>query len=1174
LSDSAGASSAGESEDPSSPSAPAETPRDASRSARVHVLLSEQPDGRSLVHPIVAPLFASYGDEDNALAEQSLFLRALLSRAPPADISRLSLPDGARLHDVGVVLPRDDLPRRLQSDVEVMFSCVVIPTRAPAATSAPNAQRNKRAGDRWIIVPRIGHTFYVEHDEPLDDAIRSEIRRVIGSQEVTPWELLGLFPARAHRIETLEIALEDRPRAGASASGSLRRIIAEKARRKQAVEVLSVVATPLHVTERSASPPPLVARETELAQLQALLEGKERMGVLLLGPEHAGKTALVRAFLAGSGSLVYATSGAQLVAGMSGLGEWQERIREVMEAIQTLNATLYFEDLEDLLIERSESGGVDFAGGMRPWLDEGKVRILGELRSDRLDTLEGRHAGFFALLSRLRVEPLTPANTLIALQKRAAHDARNEARRPRVELDALPTLVDLAERYLPHGSFPGKAVRLYNDLRSAHDRDPSIGGPSPVLGRKELYRVFSLSTGVPEFLLRDDSALRVEDLSAALSKQIIGQEPAIAALAATIGVIKAGLQPAGKPLATFLFVGPTGVGKTELARALADLLFQSPERMVRFDMSEFMTPDAAERLIRGTDRSDGLLTRRVREQPFCVILLDEIEKAHPAVFDLLLQVCGEGRLTDAAGRTAYFHNAILIMTSNLGAAEKRTRTGFGSTAVSDEAHYQRLANATFRQEFVNRIDHIVPFRALTRPEVQRVARLGISRMRRRRGLDEAGVVLDVSEAAIERFGDDGYSELYGARALRRHLDEHLAGPLSRQLANLGAESKDVFIDVSLATEPETKRDGILITSTLSGPFRLDFRRKKSVKASQQVHGESEIARLRRDVDRMMALAPVEQVKDQIDFLVTQLGAGSEVPKKHDRRWTQEQSELQAEHHRLQALFEKLVLAQEEAHSVEEIAILALFEGQEVVPFLEDARAAHRNVLHALPYVMLALEPHRDAITWILEELDEDAFDIFLPSLLREIEARGWSALVHIDGGERVADDQWPADRRWGPPRSIAALREALSAPKRSFRGVVLRVKGSYAGVLLALEAGLHRIEVPPRAGQPSFADNTAHVEVRTLLFSFDIPKEAWAQKSMGPPTPATASHRRRGQAVRERKSTDHTVLVAGKRARVSLDPAQYWAHLEEIALAHLLLFEREDSGLDRDDWLAAPGDAT
>ncbi|MFS8070779.1 MAG: hypothetical protein ACMG6S_30805, partial [Byssovorax sp.] len=385
----AGAASPGEAREADD----AEPPPDAARAARVHVLIAEQPDGRCLVHPIVAPQLASYGDEENALAEQALVLRALLSRAPPAEISRLALPEGAELHDVGVVLPREDLPRRLQSEVPVAFSCVVIPARPGTGTGT------KRAGDRWVIIPRLDHTFYVEAGEPLDEAIRSEVRRLIGSQELTPWELLGFFPARAHRIAALDIAIEQKPRAGAG--GMLRKTIAEKARRKRAVEVLTMVSTPLHVPTTRVQPPPLVGRDTERARLKALLEGEERRGVLLLGPEHVGKSELVRDFLAGSSSLVYATSGAQLVAGMSGLGEWQERIHEVMSAIQTLNATLYFEDLEDLLVERTESGGVDFAGSIRAWLDEGTVRVLGELRTDRLDTLEGRHPGFFASLARL-----------------------------------------------------------------------------------------------------------------------------------------------------------------------------------------------------------------------------------------------------------------------------------------------------------------------------------------------------------------------------------------------------------------------------------------------------------------------------------------------------------------------------------------------------------------------------------------------------------------------------------------------------------------------------------------------------------------------------------------------------------------------------------------------------
>src|SRR4029079_4182130 len=180
----------------------------------------------------------------------------------------------------------------------------------------------------------------------------------------------------------------------------------------------------------------------------------------------------------------------------------------------------------------------------------------------------------------------------------------------------------------------------------AHEHARGEKDEAVVLGKRELYQTFSLATGVPEMLLRDDAPLHVGEVAARLSSRIIGQDRAVLALAETIGVVKAALQPANKPLATFLFVGPTGVGKTELARALAELLFGSPDRMVRFDMSELAGADAAERLIGSSQAGGGLFTRRVREQPFCVVLLDEIEKAHPSVFDLLLQVTGEGRLTD------------------------------------------------------------------------------------------------------------------------------------------------------------------------------------------------------------------------------------------------------------------------------------------------------------------------------------------------------------------------------------------------------------------------------------------------------------------------------------------------------------------------------------------------
>ncbi|MCC6556151.1 MAG: ATP-dependent Clp protease ATP-binding subunit, partial [Polyangiaceae bacterium] len=737
----------------------AEEAGEGGREARVLVLVRERFDGARLAFPAAEPRFASLGSEEDVIAEQELFLREHLARSRPDTIARLSLPAGTRLVEVGVPVPREDLPRRLQSNVPVTFVCVVI----PAGGAAP-----RRGQEAWVMVPALGHTFYVERDEPLEDAIRHEVRRLLASQDLTAWDHVGLLPGRAHRLEALRIPLP--PLEGAAARAPRRAEIAARAARRKAAQALAGATTPLHVGPRREPRhvKPLAYRDAELARLPALLDGQERLGVLLVGPEHAGKSALFSAYLARTRRLVYATSGAQLVAGMSGLGEWQERVRDVMEAARSLDAILYIEHLEDLLAERAEGGGLDLAGAMRPWIEDGKVRLVAEIREDRAGALEGRHWAFFAALGRIKVEPLTAAQTLSALERRAVHDARTEPHRPRVDAGALPALVDLAERFLPYGAVPGKAVRLYEDLRAAREKDMTEGGAPVTIGRADLYEVFSMRTGVPAFLLREDLPLRVDEVAGRLRGQIIGQEQAVLALAQTIGVVKAGLWPSGKPLATVLFVGPTGVGKTELARALAELLFGSAERMARFDMSEFMTPDAADRLIRGTDREGGLLTTRVREQPFCVLLLDEIEKAHRAVFDLLLQVTGEGRLTDARGKTAYFHNAILIMTSNLGSAERRAQAGFGGGgAAPDEAHYRRIVDGAFRPELVNRIDRIIPFRALDRAEVAEVARLAIDKVARRRGLTEAGIGLDVSARALLRIAADGYSEAYGARALRR-----------------------------------------------------------------------------------------------------------------------------------------------------------------------------------------------------------------------------------------------------------------------------------------------------------------------------------------------------------------------------------------------------------------------
>ncbi|KYF65028.1 AAA family ATPase [Sorangium cellulosum] len=1156
----------------------ASTPEDSAgaregRTARALVFVRERFDGACLAFPVAAPDTASFGRDEDVLVEQRLFLREHAARAQPEAISRLSFPQGTDLLTVNVAVPRDDLPRKLRREVPVSFPCVVVPAGEQAARATRTAQARVDERDAWVLVPALGHAFYVEAGEPLEPAIRREVRRLLASQSLSTWDHLGLLPGSAHRLEVLHAPLPelDRVQPGQRVAS-----VAERARRKKAVDALVSVATPLHVAAQRSplAAPPLACRDAELARLAALLDGEERLGVLLVGPEHAGKTALMQAYVARQTRLVYATSGAQFIAGMSGLGQWQERLHGVMEAAAALDAVLYFENLDDLLAERVDGGHVDLAGAMQPYLDEGRVRVVCELRDDRLDALEGRHWAFFAGLSRIRIEPLSAADTRRALAERAERDARVEPHRPAVAGDALTALIDLAERYLPYSAFPGKAVRLYEDLRTVHERERTAQGEPVTLGRSDLHELFSMRTGMPAFLLRDDLPLRVDRVARDLGASVVGQERAVRALAETIAVVKAGLSPPDKPLAAFLFVGPTGVGKTELARALAALLFGSPDRLSRFDMSEFGSEGAADRLIRGTDGAGGLLTQRVREQPFCVLLLDEIEKAHRAVFDLLLQVLGEGRLSDARGRTAYFHNAIVIMTSNLGAAERRAQAGFSGgpgagspeeRAALDEAHYQRAVAGAFRQEFVNRIDRVVPFRSLTRAELAEVARLTTQRLSQRRGLSEAGVALEVSPRALARLAEDGHAPAYGARALRRHIEEHLAAPLARLLARLGGDARELTVWVTEAGEPEAPVDGAVVGRAETPALRLEARRRRAARAARQAFGVEQVGDLRREVDQWMGLGPIEQLREQIDFLLTQLSVATGPSR--DRRKELDTSALQAEHHRLSELWARLASAQEEMHSVEELALMALLEGEEVRELAREAREAWEGVRKVLPRAMVATEARRDAITLILEELDEGAFDRWLAPLLRELPRRGWGATLHIDGDRAgPGDAAWPAGRRWGPPRAPGDVIEALARPKRGFRSVLLRCTGAYAGAFLSLERGLHQIVVGRReagAARDASGDGRLHVFVHFVAHAADIAEDQWEHRSLAPPPAGSAAARRRGAAAREHDEVEGAVLIAGRRARISMDPAWYWERLDEIALTHLLLFEGEGSGLDR-----------
>jgi hypothetical protein len=274
----------------------------------------------------------------------------------------------------------------------------------------------------------------------------------------------------------------------------------------------------------------------------------------------------------------------------------------------------------------------------------------------------------------------------------------------------------------------------------------------------------------------------VSELREQLSASVIGQPKAVEACADAMITARARLNDPDRPLACFLFLGPTGVGKTQCAKSLARALFGSDERMIRFDMNEFINYDAVARLVGTFDKPEGLLTSAIRRQPFSVILLDEIEKAHRDTFNLLLQVMGEGRLTDAIGRTADFTNAIVILTSNLGAKEAAANLGFGNQRTNDASIYTQAAEKFFSPEFFNRLDRIVPFNRLNREAITEIAHAQIWHLLRREGLMRRRGVLRLDDLALERIIDAGFHPQLGARALKRTLEKELTQPVAARFA--------------------------------------------------------------------------------------------------------------------------------------------------------------------------------------------------------------------------------------------------------------------------------------------------------------------------------------------------------------------------------------------------------
>ena len=559
---------------------------------------------------------------------------------------------------------------------------------------------------------------------------------------------------------------------------------------------------------------PLIGREKDLRLLMQTLMLKDRNNPILIGESGVGKTTIVgglaQRIVEGKvppelrDKRLIELSASSLVAGTKYRGEFEERLLKVLEEAETSGNIILFIDEMHLLIGtgRAADGSIDAAGILKPALTGGRLRCIGATTPQEYRLIE-KDSAMERRLRPILIEEPSPEDALIILRgMRTLYEAHHHAT---ISDETLQAAVNLSVQYLPNLRLPDKACSVLDEACSqarvfsieneqGFDKNEQIA--LPTITPTMIAEVISMRTGIPVHAPGREERDRLLTLEARLKGRVIGQDEAVKRVSQAIQVARAGLKPRNRPSGVFLFLGPTGVGKTELARALASEVFGSDEHLIRVDMSEYMEKHAVSRMIGappgyiGYDQ-EGQLTGKLRRRPHCVVLLDEVEKAHPEVFDLFLQVFDAGRLTDAQGHTVDAQHAIWIMTSNVG-TEMLGRSmpgGFRASIkeTAEEMQRERLMERlrqTFRPEFLNRIDEVVIFHPLQQKQIRAITQLQIDELAAR--LLEQGLVLHVESNAIDLICTEGFSSTQGARPLRRTIERLLTVPLSLQilLANI------------------------------------------------------------------------------------------------------------------------------------------------------------------------------------------------------------------------------------------------------------------------------------------------------------------------------------------------------------------------------------------------------
>jgi len=534
-------------------------------------------------------------------------------------------------------------------------------------------------------------------------------------------------------------------------------------------------------------------------------------------------------------------------------------------------AILYFDDIWNLSnAGKSSNDPTCFLDTLRPYIEQSKIMLIGETSPETLRMMNNVPS-FVSLFLILHVSPLSGEATTDIVS--------NFAQKQGIELSekSLHTVIRLTSRFLPSRHQPGPGISLLDRIRHYRDQKEQVGEPVSVT-TEFIEKVFSIYTGLPKFIISKNEVVPARTIRDYFQQLIIGQGEAIEAVVETIALYKAGLNDPERPIGTFLFVGPTGVGKTELARSIAKFLFGSANRLLRFDLSEFKDYSSFEMLIGDPQNPEkpAKLIDPVRSQPFQVVLFDELEKAHANVWDLFLQLLDEGRLTPAGSEAVNFRNSIIIATSNVGGTRTSGTLGFSSTIHKDQNDRSRIHQAleqVFRPEFLNRFGHIVAFHKLTKEQVRKIAELEIKKILNREGILERNLIVDIGEEAIDVVIHETFDSKYGARALKREIQKRIILPIALTLMEKQVEQGSILkistaknqIKVKIIDTPESRKRKEELK-----PIRTENGKKLTKQDMKKIlqKAETDLLNIAQEMDEEKLLATcstLQKSRNQADF---------------------------------------------------------------------------------------------------------------------------------------------------------------------------------------------------------------------------------------------------------------------------------------------------------------------